>query len=603
MVEWVGSRQVGLSKYQTAGEVGGSYVVRPSGSDVATVYRPGVGSTSIMVEGGATAGRGGIGTGTTTTIRRDLYGNVIGVKQTSPTGQTIFERRTTLGGGAVEEGLPFGVQPRYADIERTRFETPLYRRQAEYRAREETKRQQEAATPRRAAFQLPIFQQYQNRYQPPPKRYYAVSYPSGFGSEKVAHEYKPGEKFKAFGIIPYGEPKPGKLYKSDILGFTREAGEVKEESIRSAMERGALEGVSTTDIKLRQLGNMLAVSPFIIKYPYLKPSVSIKSKGKPPLEKIFGTKEYTSQKKVFSGEKYYVEPKTSLQPTKSLYRQMFGGTTKPAPKVNVLKNMFGSAAYQKPRKTTVMDILLVQPQRQRQIVRPVESMWRQVIAKPSELKPRTDFEAVYQQQAVRNILQYTKLSKVAKPTPQITVAKPVKTYGVMEQIRLESKVRLSPQAFKPALRTISGTQYKFMLGMGASSRLLSGLMQGQRQEQILGQQFQQKQAQAQKQRFRQRFAFDYKIKYPELTKISTSLQPQHFLKTPARQPPRQPPRTPPQRQPPRREPPFFIPPKVPPIYIPSFEAPSIFGKAKEKTFGIKSKIIKTRMLSLKDILG
>lgn len=568
MVQWEGSKQTGLSPYQTAGEVSGSYIVRPSDVPENEPY-----ITRGMNEGYAPSD-----------IRPFTFKKPSGYKQYyGRLAQERAEGRTNIQYVATkEEG------ERYQKYMQQGRQEPFFSIMDRLRQQRSNIEIRKPTT-----YQLPIFQS-QQRYQPPPKRYYAVNY---FG-ENIAHQYKSGEKFKILGLFPYGEPKPGKQYKSDILGFTHEAGEVKEESIRSAMERGALEGVSTTDLKLRQLGNLLAVSPFIIKYPYLKSSVSI-SKGKPPLEKMFGSKTFVSQKKAFGGQTYYVEPKPAAQQIRTpILNKMFGGTAKPAPKVNVLKNMFGTSAYQKPRKTSVMDILLVQPSRQRQIVRPAESMWRQVISKPSELKPRTDFEEIYKQQAIRNILQYTKLSKVSKPAPQVTVAKPIKTYGVMEQIRLENKIRLSPQSFKPALRTISGTQYKFMLGMGASSRLLSGLMQGQRQEQGLRQLFGQQQTQAQRQTFKQRFAYDFSFKYPTLPKIRTSLQPQSIFKTPARQPPK----TPPPRRP-IREPLLFRTPKIPPVYIPKFEMPAIFGKGRKKKQGITEKVIVTRMLSLKDLLG
>lgn len=143
-------------------------------------------------------------------------------------------------------------------------------------------------------FQLPIFAEQKQFYKAPEKRYYVVKYPRGFGSIGVAQEYKVGEKFKILGLIPYGEPKPGKLYTSDILGFTREAGDIKEENIRSAMKRKELRGVSTTDIKLEQLSNMILFSPFIIKSPYaayfgekkLKPISRHELKLLPPKQKV-----------------------------------------------------------------------------------------------------------------------------------------------------------------------------------------------------------------------------------------------------------------------------------------------------------------------------
>lgn len=598
------STPTGLSPGQTAGEVAGEYIVRPAGSPETQAYVPGVGSTSIMIEGGATAGRGGLGVRGTTTIRRDRYGNVIGVRQTDASGNIIFERKPTPGGGLVEEGLPASTQSRYVEIQREREMMPLYRRRAEYSQKQQAiDRQQQAEIIRTPSFQLPILTSTQNRYKSQPKRYYTVSYPSGFGHENVAHEYRPGEKFKILGLIPYKEPKPGKFYTSDILGFTREKGEIEEEEIRSSMERGALKRVSTTDIKLRQLGNLLAVSPFIIKYPYLKPSVSIKPKGKPPLEKMFGSKTFVSQKKVFGGQRYFVEPKPAAQPIRTpILNKMFGGTAKPSPKVDVLRNMFGTSSYQKPRKTTIMDILLVQPQRQRQISKPIE--WRQVISKPSELKPRTDYESIYQQQAVRNILQYTKISKVAKPTPQVTVAKPIKTYGVMEYLRSKQQYRYSPQAFKPALRTTTKPQYIFAAGWAGALGSLSGLMQGQRQEQRLGQLFGQQQAQAQKQGFKQRYIYDFKFKYPPFPKIGvpeTIFTSRPTQKPPVQHPPKTPP--PPIKQPPI-ELPFFRPPPKPIILrMPSFEVPTVLGQRVRRKQAIKSKIVRTRMLSLADLFG
>jgi len=213
---------------------------------------------------------------------RGRFGGVVSKEMLSPAGTVLDVERAIKSGAVSGYILDTGTKKEYFLTEKEASD-----RQKELERLERLQQRQEEREPvyvssmdklrqtygdveikREPAFQLPIGLQYQDKFRPQ-KQYYAVSYPHGFGSVNVAHEYKEGEQFKVLGLIPYGKPKPGKQYKSDILGFTREVGDVKEPAIRSAMEKSALEPVSTLNIKLRQVSNMLAFAPFLIKSPYV----------------------------------------------------------------------------------------------------------------------------------------------------------------------------------------------------------------------------------------------------------------------------------------------------------------------------------------------
>lgn len=261
------SVQVGLSPGQTRGSVSGVIVTRPASQDVNTVYSPGVGSTSIKIDR----------EGNATTVKKDQYGNVIEVTQRSSSGVLSFQRKTALYGSSVESGLPGEVAKTVQDIQTQQENLAQYRKAAEYAKAQELQQQQARQQPT-PSFQLPGFSDlYQNRYVKPPKEkeYYAVQHPSGFGKVQLYSEYKPTDRFKLFGVIPAGSPEPGGLYKSDILGFTKRVGSINQTEAR-AIAAKPHKTTSVLDLKLNQAGNMLLFSPFAfgsmpaIKMPKVK---------------------------------------------------------------------------------------------------------------------------------------------------------------------------------------------------------------------------------------------------------------------------------------------------------------------------------------------
>jgi len=391
-----------------------------------------------------------------------------------------------------------------------------------------------------------------------------------------------------FAGIEYAAREPG-YFKSNIVNALKSYGSTIFTQAKAEPEYTLGQGIG-----------ILALGKIGGGKPTPKKTIT-KPKGKPVLEKMFGTQITARQQKTFGGQRYYIEPSASVLPTISTYRKMFGGEAKTTISTPVLKNMFGTSAYVKPRKTTVMDILLVRPARQVLIQKQKESMFLEPAFKfrigEAKYRPMIDFEGVYRQQAVQRILQYTKTSTYAKPSPQITVAKPIKTYGVMEQIRIRYQ---APRiAFKPVLRTAAGQKTSLMLGLGVTTRSLFGQVYGQQFRQLLGQQQLQGLQQAQRQTQGYKTIFKYPqttINYPRYTKTTLD-----FIKQ-IREPGKT--KTPDKIFPPKTpEPPIWRMPKIPKARIPGIEIPGLYFGGMQRKRGAREKTIVTRMLQLSDLFN
>ncbi len=546
IVQWVGNKQVGLSPGQTRGAVNGVIVTRPAGQDVNTVYSPGVGSTSTKIDK----------EGNATIVKKDQYGNVIEITQRGSSGTLLFQRKTTLYGGSVESGLPTDISRNVKDIQTQQENIAQYRKAAEYKKAQEVRQQQEQREVSR--FQLPgasdLYQKLYAAKLPKEKEYYAVQHPSGFGKVQLYSEYKPSDQFKLFGVIPAGKPEPGGLYRSDILGFTKKVGSINQTEARELATKPH-KTTSLIDLKLNQAGNMLLFSPFAFGSlpPIIFPEIKLTS---------------TTEIKSIPGLAVFKTQKTGIKISKQN---------------QILEQIADNVAIKKEFTNNFYGI--------------GETKYKPI----SKTAPIIDlsFEPIMQRPSASAInLAYRQGTKYRISTPSTSQRSII---AVLEKAKSQELLR-SRSIVQPV------TKSKLLFGQKSMTSSFVGL--GISQRSILKQNAETKQISISKQvpaQIATLKSIQRSIQIPVMTPVQiyvpSLVQPtkQTTKQTTEQKPPKEPTKRPP-RSPGK---PIIRIPKVPVIAMPSIELPemnlgiSFAGKKR----GTNYKKIKTKMLTLKDLLG